>query len=218
MVSGQRPFQSEHDQAVIYSILKEEPRLVFRPGREIPAQLETIIHKCLEKDPRNRYQDAEAVVEALKSFEKPAQNGHKPSIAVLPFVDMSPLKYQEYFCDGILAQSLDPLMPLFYAFSVGIHWSVGKPDDAISEFERAVEMDPHSGLAYFHVGVAYVLKRETEKAIAALQRSKELAVYSGWADGWLGLIHISEGGAIERKPNESWTRCWRRRNERMCHP
>ena len=109
MLSGQRPFQSELAQAVIYSILKEEPRRIFHAGKEIPAQLETIIHKCLKKDPRNRYQDAEALAEALKFFEKPAQNAHKPSIAVLPFVDMSSQKDQEYFCDGIAEELINGL-------------------------------------------------------------------------------------------------------------
>ncbi|MGB7295487.1 MAG: protein kinase [Candidatus Aminicenantales bacterium] len=452
MLSDRRPFPGEHEQALFYAILKEEPRPLSQGGKDLPVQLESIIRKCLEKDPRNRYPDAAALAEALKSFKKPAQKSDKPSIAVLPFVDMSSQKDQEYFCDGIaeelinglthirdlrvvartsafafkgkdvdlrdigrklnvdtvlegsirkagnklritaqlikvedgfhlwsekfdremedifavqdeiskaivdnlkvkllpeekadlekhytddpeaynlylkglhfahkpsaealdtaldyfrkaidrdpnfalayagmatvyanlgimslappvevlpkaeaafekaleldsrlaeahfytaynalyygwdwetaersfrralsinpgnatthaifawqcvarrrfeeavkeikLALNLDPLMPLFYAFSVGVHWSVGRLDDAISEFQKAVEMDSNSGLAYFHVGVAYFLKREAEKAIAALQKSKELVVYSGWADQWLGLIHISKG-------------------------
>jgi serine/threonine protein kinase/Tfp pilus assembly protein PilF len=109
MLSGQRPFRSEPDQAVIYSILKEEPRRIFRAEKEIPVQLETIIRKCLEKDPRNRYQDAGALAEALKSFEKAAQRAPKPSIAVLPFVDMSPQKDQEYFCDGIAEELINAL-------------------------------------------------------------------------------------------------------------
>jgi hypothetical protein len=37
-------------------------------------------------------------------------------------------------------------------------------------------MDPHSGLAYFHVGLAYSLKREFEKALTAFHKAKALAV------------------------------------------
>jgi tetratricopeptide (TPR) repeat protein len=113
--------------------------------------------------------------------------------ATYAYVCLAQRRFEEAVKEIKLAQNLDPLLPLFYAFSVCIHYSVGKPDEAISEFPKAIEMDPHSGLAYFHVGVAYFLKGENEKAISAFKKSKELAVYAGWADGLLGLIHISEG-------------------------
>lgn len=109
MLSSRRSFPGEHEQALLYSILNEPPRTISRLRKDFPAQLETIIHKCLEKDPRNRYQDAAELAEALKSFEKPAQEARQPSIAVLPFVDMSPQKDQEYFCDGIAEELINGL-------------------------------------------------------------------------------------------------------------
>jgi len=41
--------------------------------------------------------------------EKAADNIQKPSIAVLPFVDMSPNKDQEWFCDGISEEIINAL-------------------------------------------------------------------------------------------------------------
>ncbi len=109
MLSGRRPFQSGRDLAVIHSILNETPPPLLRPGQEIPDQLETIVRRCLEKDSGNRYQDAGALAEALKSFDKPASGARTPSIAVFPFVDMSPQKDQEYFCDGIAEELINGL-------------------------------------------------------------------------------------------------------------
>jgi TolB-like protein/Tfp pilus assembly protein PilF len=436
--------------------LNEKPRGICHAGKKIPAQLEMIIHKCLEKDPRNRYQDAAALAEALKSFEKPTQIAHRPSIAVLPFMDMSPQKDQEYFCDGIaeelinalthirdlrvvartsafafkgkdldvrdigrtlnvetvlegsirkagnkvritaqlikvedgfhlwsetfdremedifsiqdeishaivenlkikllarekaaiekrrpddpeaynlylkglyfankpsaeafnkalgffgeaidrdpsfalayagtanvyatmgilnlapptemmpkaktaleralelddqlaeahsqtaniafyyewdwetadqsykraiainpgyaaahgwyawnclgrrrfdeaireinLAQNLDPLMPLFYAFSIGIHGATGRLDEAIGKFHKATELDPNIGLVYFHAGIAYFRKEMMAEALAAFQKGKELAVYAGWAEVFLGLISLAKGDRVK---------------------
>jgi len=109
MLTGQHPFKSEHDQSVVHSILKEEVPSVSKLRGKIPVELETLIRKCLEKDQRNRYRDAAALLEALKSVGKAAPKARQPSIAVLPFVDMSPRKDQEYFCDGIAEELINGL-------------------------------------------------------------------------------------------------------------
>ena len=92
-----------------------------------------------------------------------------------------------------LAQKVDPLMPLFAAFSVGIHVTAGKYDEAIEEFRKTTELEPNIGLAYFHVGWAYMLKGELETAVEMLQKSKELGVSAGWAESVVAIIHIKRG-------------------------
>lgn len=64
---------------------------------------------------------------------------------------------------------------------------------AKTAFRRALELDPHSALVHFHVGMAYYLKRELEKAIAAFQKSKAIADFAGWADARIGIIHAQRG-------------------------
>lgn len=49
-------------------------------------------------------------------------------------------------------------MPLYYAWSVGLHWSVGRSDEAIQEFAKAVEIDPNNGLALFMRGWPFFKK------------------------------------------------------------
>lgn len=92
-----------------------------------------------------------------------------------------------------LAQKLDPLMPLFTAFSVHMHAAAGKYDEAIDEFRKATEMDPNLGIAYFHVGWAYLLKGELDTAVSMFQKSKELGVSPGWAESIIAIIHIKRG-------------------------
>jgi serine/threonine protein kinase len=91
------------------------------------------------------------------------------------------------------AQDLDPLMPLFYAMSVGIHGAVGKLDEAVDEFHKSMELDPNSGLAYFHLGTVYWWKGMMKEALAAFQKSLKLEIYSGWAEGFLGFIYVKQG-------------------------
>ena len=109
MLTGRHPFKSEDGLSVVHSILKEEVPSVSKLRGKIPVDLDTIIRKCLEKDRRSRYGDGAALLEALKSFGKAAPKARQPSIAVLPFVDMSPRKDQEYFCDGIAEELINGL-------------------------------------------------------------------------------------------------------------
>jgi len=102
-------------------------------------------------------------------------------------------RYDEAIREIKLAQNLDPLMPLFYAFSVGIHVAAGKFDEAIDEFRKATELDPNIGLAYFHVGFVYMHKGELDTAVSIFRKSKELGVSPGWAEFNIALIHIRRG-------------------------
>jgi len=119
MLAGKRPFKGDHDQAVIYSILNEEPRAVssIRPG--VAAGLERILTGMLSKSPSSRYQTAQEIVTDLRAdmdesesptlISRAAGSGSPPSIAVMPFVDMSPGKDQEYFCDGMAEELINTL-------------------------------------------------------------------------------------------------------------
>jgi len=91
------------------------------------------------------------------------------------------------------ALELDPLMPLYYGWSVGLHWSVGRPDEALQEFARAMEIDPNLGLAYFHGGVANYRKGLLDVAVDMLEKGKRLFAPPGWAEAMLGLIYMRKG-------------------------
>lgn len=70
MLSGQLPFRGDHDQTVIYAILKEPPRPISDLRPEIPASLEQIVGKALEKNPDERYQSVEDLIDDLRSVSE----------------------------------------------------------------------------------------------------------------------------------------------------
>jgi eukaryotic-like serine/threonine-protein kinase len=65
-VTGQRPFPGDHEAAVYYSIVNSEPAPLSTLRTGIPQELQAIISRLLEKDPKQRYQNASAVVADLK--------------------------------------------------------------------------------------------------------------------------------------------------------
>jgi len=68
MFGGQLPFKGEHDQAIVYSILKEKPKPITELRSEIPASIDQVVAKALEKDLDNRYQDIDELLDDLKSI------------------------------------------------------------------------------------------------------------------------------------------------------
>lgn len=115
MLGGERAFEGKMDQAVLYSVLNEEPKLLGKQRGRLPEEVENIVEKTLQKDPQIRYQNMKDVLGDLKplsqKMEAPAKKEKKtpPSIAVLPFADMSAQKDQEYFCDGTAEELINAL-------------------------------------------------------------------------------------------------------------
>jgi serine/threonine-protein kinase len=167
MVTGHAPFTGDPPSQsygaagtpgeVMSSILEKDPPPLTRYVTNAPAELQQIMTKALRKDPRERYQSAHELLEALKALRhklEVAAELERPSvvpswlrwmrsptavvllllvaalalalpfyrhrklatslppersIAVLPFLDLSQAKDQEYFCDGMSEEIIDAL-------------------------------------------------------------------------------------------------------------
>ena len=88
---------------------------------------------------------------------------------------------------------LDPLSPLFYAWSACVYWCTGRFDESLQQFPRVLEIAPQFGLAYFNAGIAYSLKGLLDEAVETLEQGRELPVPPGWIEGPLGLTYLKKG-------------------------
>lgn len=114
MVGGERPFKGDYEQAVIYSILNEEPQEISSLRSDVPKGIISVIGKALQKDCRYRYQTMKEFIADLKSgrastIELPEQ---EKSIAVLPFINDSPDEENAYFINGIMEEILNNLQKI----------------------------------------------------------------------------------------------------------
>jgi len=67
MLAGHFPFRGQGDQAVLYSILNEEPVPLEKSRPDLQKGLNQIVAKALEKDPGSRYQKMDEFLNDLKS-------------------------------------------------------------------------------------------------------------------------------------------------------
>src|SRR5579859_1586777 len=110
MLSGQRAFAGDSPMATLAAILRAEaPSL-----RSISPQLDSVVTRCLRKDPADRFQTMLEVSQALEntSSRPVAVVGTIPSIAVLPFANLSGDKDNEYFSDGLAEEIINLLAKL----------------------------------------------------------------------------------------------------------
>ena len=79
---------------------------------QAPPALARIVQRCLAANPRERFQtmaEVRAVLEHASTELTSAPSGHQPSIAVLPFANMSADKENEYFGDGLAEEVINAL-------------------------------------------------------------------------------------------------------------
>ena len=145
MITGKIPFKGDYDQAVIYSILNEEPE----PLNDVDEGIKHIVRKSLAKNPDERYQSPAEIANELRTISKggtikktakqlklpwmitgaiaiviaaviyffvPLQKNIEEenkevtkTLAVLPFLDLSVNKDQEYFSDGLSGELISAL-------------------------------------------------------------------------------------------------------------
>ena len=113
MASGHRPFTGETAADISSSILRDAPKPIAETRPDIPEPLVRIISRCLEKEPELRYQSASDIQVALSKIGESVRgrkSDSRPSVAVLPFVDMSPEKDQDYFCEGLAEELINALV------------------------------------------------------------------------------------------------------------
>ncbi len=102
MLSGRRAFSAPSAIETLTAVLRDDP-----PPLDAPAALSQIVKRCLEKLPARRYQTAAELRAALEQVFNAPETG--PSIAVLPFANLSSDPEQEYFSDGLTEEIINAL-------------------------------------------------------------------------------------------------------------
>ena len=115
ILAGTPPFQGENLLSLADAIRSQDPQ----PLNDEASALNGPVSRALNKDAAQRYAAVTELVADLRSgVSTPAPvvtspvKPEIPSIAVLPFADMSADSDQEYFCDGLSEELIDALARL----------------------------------------------------------------------------------------------------------
>ena len=77
MLTGKRPFESDYEQALVYSILNQDPKPMRELRPEAPEAIEKICRRAMAKESKDRYQTASEFLADLESFKSGTQLSQK---------------------------------------------------------------------------------------------------------------------------------------------
>ena len=80
LLTSKLPFGGEHQSAIIYSILNEEPQPVARYNNKVSPKLQEIVEKALAKDREERYQHIEDLQADLRRERKSFEYARTPTL------------------------------------------------------------------------------------------------------------------------------------------
>jgi serine/threonine protein kinase len=129
MATGALPFRGESSGVIFKAILDGLPTSAVRLNPDMPAELERIINKCLEKDRNLRYQHASDARTDLRRLKRDTESARLAaitsasdstsrlfrffdSVAVLPLVNATGDPETEYLADGISESIINMLSQL----------------------------------------------------------------------------------------------------------
>jgi non-specific serine/threonine protein kinase len=192
MATGSVAFEGSTSAVVFHEILSGSPRPPVKLNPEIPADLERIIGKALEKDPDLRYQTATELKTDLKRLRRDRDSGSGPaqgragaatpataakqkSVAVLYFENLSGARDDEYFRDGMTEDIITELSKISQIKIFPRSEVLGFRDKPVTAPEVGQEL-----------GAAYVLEGSIRRAGNRLRITAQLVEtrtrHSAWAE------------------------------------
>jgi serine/threonine protein kinase/tetratricopeptide (TPR) repeat protein len=141
MLSGKLPFQGDYEQAMIYSIINEQPLPPTVLNEDISSELEQIINKCLAKNPEERYQSIDELLADFKGVSQDLDISFDKSLPKL----ISRLWRKKIVRSFLLAFSIIIML----AFSYFLFWpSISGPIPiAVASFENQTGDDGKNRLS-----------------------------------------------------------------------
>jgi len=75
ILTGSLPFQGDYEQAMMYSILNEEPEDVKKMYPDCTDVLADVVSTCLQKEPENRFASMQDILDVLEGTVQPVKVG-----------------------------------------------------------------------------------------------------------------------------------------------
>ena len=117
MLSGSQPFTGPSAAAIIAKRFTATPAPLRTMDTAVPIEAERLVARAMAREPSDRFASAEEFLRALATTSVSRSGGYrtdddKPSVAVLPFANLSSNADDEYFSDGMTDEVINVLAHL----------------------------------------------------------------------------------------------------------
>jgi non-specific serine/threonine protein kinase len=164
MITGQRPFKGDYEQAVSYSIVNDAQEHLTGLRTGVPMELEKIVNKALAKKPDERYQHVDEMLVDLKGLGRELKSGTTKKT----IITASPDKNKKKNLIGGIAGLFIVLLVAFYFIFLNKPLAIERKSVAVLPFQNLSEDKTNE---YFSDGI-------TEDVITHLSKIGDLKVIS----------------------------------------
>jgi len=105
MTAGRRPFEGDTAADTLAALLRDDPP----PLGDVDPRLARLVERCLRKEVAERFQSATELRKGIEDCLAPQHDSVGPSIAVLPFHNMSGAGEDEFLCEGLTEEIINVL-------------------------------------------------------------------------------------------------------------
>jgi tetratricopeptide (TPR) repeat protein len=184
MVSGQRAFKRETALQTMVSIVESDPRPLAEIAPDVPAEVQTIVSRCLSKDPAGRYASTRDLARDLHDLQLALVSGSR-SIShlssVRPRVRRSPVRWA--IAAGLLAATVAVVAWLALSSNVleqsrallNRYDLVDNVDLAISQLADFVDGHPQDAASQALLAEAYWRKFDHSKDKTFIDKASQAA-------------------------------------------
>ncbi len=119
MLAGQPPFTGRTTKSLVYQHLAVEPQTITNIRPSVPSWVAAALTRSLAKTPADRFATTAEFAGALVADAHPAATrattrppDATPSIAVLPFANMSGAREDDFLCEGLAEEIINALVQI----------------------------------------------------------------------------------------------------------
>ena len=154
MITGRLPFKGDNTQAILYSVMNEEPRSVKDLRSEIPPGLEHIIQKALVKDPKKRFSSGRELAVELEDLKT------QLTLGTVPFFR------PKYFFRSRKRVLIAGAACLLVVAGIFIAWILTRPSLAFEERDKLLiaDVDNQTGEAVFDLALRTAIEADLQQS------------------------------------------------------
>ena len=134
LFSGERAFTGDSPLKVLLMVVNDDPKLIRKINPEIPVDLETIVLKCLEKEPHRRYDSSKAIAKDLQLY----LNGEPVLARPLTITYKIIKKAKKHKIAVTLGSIAFIILIILISMQLHARWKMGKIADIAQKFGQNI--------------------------------------------------------------------------------